>query len=305
VKIAVALFTLVIASVVWAVPNGIAHSTVRNATTVRAVGDPVRFRDDRNSGLLVDVWLNGSGPFNFAIDTGAGITVITRRVVERSNLTVQRSSRPLVGGLSASPISSRDETRLANISVGRNDNILSSTSIAAVVDSLPGSLDGILDPIDAFKPSGFEIDLPNRTITQLTPGSGLKGAPTPRDGAIVKWIREPGSHKPFVRLSDGGLALVDTGSSFGFALNGRNLNRPTNGERIRTVNDLGGGVRSQKIAPQTVSIGELELRGVPTDVLFGVAADTPTILGRRALYPFKITFDPAARLIAFEPIDRN
>jgi hypothetical protein len=46
------------------------------------------------------------------------------------------------------------------------------------------------------------------------------------------------------------------------------------------------------------------LRGVPTDLLIGVPSGTPLILGRRALDPFKITFDPAARLIAFEPTER-
>jgi hypothetical protein len=40
-------------------------------------------------------------------------------------------------------------------------------------------------------------------------------------------------------------------------------------------------------------------------VLSGVAPGTPIILGRRALFPFRITFDPVARLIAFEPAERN
>jgi hypothetical protein len=40
-------------------------------------------------------------------------------------------------------------------------------------------------------------------------------------------------------------------------------------------------------------------------VLSGVAPDTPIILGRRALFPFRITFDPATRLIAFEPAEQD
>jgi hypothetical protein len=52
-----------------------------------------------------------------------------------------------------------------------------------------------------------------------------------------------------------------------------------------------------------VSIGALVLNGVPTDVLTGVAPGTPIILGRRALFPFRITFDPISRLIAFEPAE--
>jgi hypothetical protein len=74
------------------------------------------------------------------------------------------------------------------------------------------------------------------------------------------------------------------------------------GKQGRGVRDLGGGVvESRRVAPATVSIGDLVLRGVPTDILTGVAGDTPVILGRDALYPFRITFDPTAKLIAIEP----
>jgi hypothetical protein len=47
------------------------------------------------------------------------------------------------------------------------------------------------------------------------------------------------------------------------------------------------------------------LNKVPTEFLTGVAPGTPVILGRGALFPFKITFDPVARLISFEPTERN
>jgi hypothetical protein len=113
-----------------------------------------------------------------------------------------------------------------------------------------------------------------------------------------------------VKLGDGSLALIDTGSGFGLALNesqvvtrGRTQQRTDN---ARINQDLGGGrVQSRRISPQTVNIGALVLNGVPTDVLSGVARGTPTILGRRALFPFRITFDPVARLISFEPVERN
>jgi hypothetical protein len=64
--------------------------------------------------------------------------------------------------------------------------------------------------------------------------------------------------------------------------------------------DIGGGIiNSTRVSPTTVSIGELVLHRVPTDILFGIEADAPVILGRDALYPFKITFDPQRRLIEF------
>jgi hypothetical protein len=116
----------------------------------------------------------------------------------------------------------------------------------------------------------------------------------------VRWVRESGSHRPFVRLEDGRLALVDTGSTLGLALNESRDHRGTG----NTIHDLGGGtVQSRRVAPQTVSIGTLVLNGVPTDVLTGVAPGTPIILGRGALFPFRITFDPLSRLISFEPAE--
>jgi len=42
---------------------------------------PIRFREDRNAGILVNGWVNGAGPFTFAIDTGAGASLITTKVV--------------------------------------------------------------------------------------------------------------------------------------------------------------------------------------------------------------------------------
>ena len=66
---------------------------------------PIRLRDE-SSGLLASGWINGAGPFVFAIDTGAGVSLISRSVVEQARLQATKSRRPLVGGLSTSPISS-------------------------------------------------------------------------------------------------------------------------------------------------------------------------------------------------------
>ena len=107
-KLAIALSTLV-ATVVWAVPAiGTAHQLVRS-TSVSSVA-PISFREDEDHGLLVKGWINGAGPFVFAIDTGAGVSLISRSVVERARLQVTKSRRPLVGGLSTSTNSSDQET---------------------------------------------------------------------------------------------------------------------------------------------------------------------------------------------------
>ena len=303
-KLAIALSTLSVALVAWAVPiTGIAHQRVQQPGAMRVSEPvaPIRLRDE-SSGLLASGWINGAGPFVFAIDTGAGVSLISRSVVERARLQATKSRRPLVGGLSTSPISSDQETRISGLALGRRDNHVPGSFSAAIVANLPGSIDGVLDPTEVFKPFGYSVDLPNRELHVFdTSTYRLRLNNVPPDGAVVRWV---GNDRPFVRLGDGRLALIDTGSGFGLALNEVGRVAGANHRRGNTIHDLGGGtVQSRKIEPHTVSIGALVLNKVPTDVLTGVAPGTPIIIGRRALFPFRITFDPASRLISFEPTE--
>ncbi|MCA1576017.1 MAG: retropepsin-like domain-containing protein [Acidobacteria bacterium] len=307
-KLAIALITLSVATVVWAVPDeGIAHRRLQTQFQGSAgFVAPIGLRDDRDRGLTATAWINGAGPFTFAVDTGAGVSLISRSVVERARLAVSKSRRPLVGGLSTAPIASNQEARLSGLSLGTPNNRISTNAVAAVVPSLPGSIDGILDPTDVFSPLGFSVDLPQRQLRVFDANAeGLRLNQVPRDGAVVRWVREAGNGRPFVRLSDGRLALIDTGSGFGLAVTDARISVGRNHGEVENRTDLGGGrVQSHEVAPQTVSIGSLVLRNVPTDVL-RVAPGTPLILGRRALFPFKITFDPVAHLISFEPTERD
>jgi hypothetical protein len=308
-KLAIALSTLsLVATIAWAIPGrGVAHQRVQRPEGARVISTtvaPIRLRDERERGLLATGWINGAGPFVFAIDTGAGVSLISRNVVGQAKLGVTRSRRPIVGGLSTSPISSNEETSISGLALGDRGNSIPGSFNAAVVANLPGSIDGVLDPTEVFEPFGYSVDLPNRQLWVFdSTAPRLRLSDVPPEGAVVRWVRQPGNHRPFVRFEDGRLALLDTGSSFGLALNSE---RYVGEARQNTIHDLGGGrVQSYQVAPQKVSIGSLVLNGVPTDVLTGVAPGTPIILGRRALFPFRITFDPAAKLISFEPTERD
>jgi hypothetical protein len=299
-KLAIALSTLIVTTVAWAVPGkGIAHQRVQPMRGSDVVA-PIRLRDERDRGLLAQGWINGAGPFAFVIDTGAGVSIISRGVVDRARLQVSRSRRSLVGGLSSAPISSNEETQIMDLALGQRGNNVPGNFSAAVVASLPGSIDGVLDPTQIFRPYGYSVDLPNQELRVFdTESYRLRLTDVPRDGAVVRWVREAGNERPFVRLGDGRVALIDTGSSLGFAVNepGRAI-----GSNHTITHDLGGGsIQSRRVAPQTVTVGALVLNKVPTDLLTGAAPGTPIILGRGALFPFKITFDPVSHLIAFEP----
>jgi hypothetical protein len=301
-KLALTLGTL-ITLIGWAASiSGAAPSSI----TTQLVPAPIRFREDKSAGLLVSGWINEAGPFTFAIDTGAGLSLISREVVQAARLTTTKSTKRIIGGLSQSPITSTGATRANQIALGVKTNLLPGKPELIVVSALPAGVDGVLDPTDIFAGLAYSIDLPNRQILAFdSKTNGLDLNKTPKDGVVVRWIRQRGENRPFVRLGDGRLALLDTGSGFGLAVSDGKLANDRN-SRQRNGNDLGGGsVQSTPVQPLTVSIGSMVLRDVPTDLVTGAASDTPVIIGRRALYPFKLTFDPGTQLIAFEPTLRT
>ena len=176
-----------------------------------------------------------------------------------------------------------------------------------VADGLPRDVDGILDPTEAYWPLGYTIDMPNGEMSVFDPrATPLRSGAAPPGGAIVPWLFESDGRRPFVMLSNGRRALLDTGSGLGLAVDGdtaRDLGIASVGGREReSTRDLAGGrIAARRIRPITVQIGSLVLRGVPTDLLLGVKTGSPILLGRDALRPFQLTFDPVNRLIRMSP----
>ena len=301
-KLAVALSTLIAISVGWAAPKfGAALPVFSSIPAVTAPGaNVISLRDARGRGLLLNVWINQKGPYTFAVDSGAGTSIIDQKVADETRIVIRAAGRTLLGGLSTAPISSNKEATIANVALGRADNSAQRPLAVAVASNLPNGIDGILDPLE-LSPSGYSIDLPNRQLIIFDSNQPrLEVGNTPKGGTVVRWIRQAGDTRPFVKLGDGRLALLDTGSNFGLAIPesaGRNHRKGS-----ETVRDLGGGVvQAHRVAPTTINIGVMELRNIPTDLLSGVAPGTPVILGRDALSPFRITFDPVARLIEIVP----
>ena len=300
-----------LAAVAWAVPvSGAApffageHAgLVRRGSTLP---QPARFRVNRDRGLLISTWVNGRGPYVFVIDTGAGLNVVSQWLVVSAGLKVSQTRQTVVGGLSGATTTSNREATIDTLALGFQNNLLPPGKTAVIIGNLPAGIDGIVDPTEAFAPYGFTIDMPNAQIAALDDGTELSFGSS-GEGAIVEWIRRGDSDRPFVRLGDGRVALIDTGSRFGLAISDRQaivVSRNNTPHTIPSL-DLGGGaINARRVAPTTISIGDMVLRGIPTDILYGVAADAPVILGRDALNPFKISFDPRRRLIAFTNNER-
>ena len=271
------------------------------------VARSVRLRVNKERGLLVTAWLNGNGPYVFAVDTGAGMNLISQRVVSAARLPVRNVRPTVLGGLTTATTTSSREAVINELALGDIGNTFRGKA-ALVVSTLGQGIDGVLDPTNIYSPNGFSIDLPNQRLEAIYSTAHDSGRQRVGEGAVVPWLRLGGSMRPFVRLGDGRLALIDTGSGFGLAVNQRNaivVGGRRNDPR-ETNHDLGGGtINSRRVSPTTISIGELVLRGVPTDILFGVEDNAPLILGRDALYPFKITFDPQKRTIGFVTSERS
>jgi hypothetical protein len=259
----------------------------------------VTLREVRGRGLLVSTWINSRGPFTFAVDTGAGITVVSPRVAGAAAVAVQAGPGPSIAGLSGTVVSAQAATA-DTIAIGDPQNNLPGRTNMIISSGLPRDLDGLLDPNDAFGSLGYTIDIPRQQLSFFDPReSPLTTRSQPRDGAVVTWQQQGGSHRPFVVLSTGEHALLDTGSSL--VLGVHDPNPAPAYSRSSAVHDVGGSVSTRRVAPRTVSIGALELRSVPTDMISGAASDAPVLLGLNALRPFRLRFDPLHKLIEIAP----
>jgi predicted aspartyl protease len=283
---------------------------VQGESAVRRPGipSPVSFRESGGRGLLVRTWVNGAGPFNFAIDTGAGATILSSRTAGAARVEVEsRGGSISIGGLSGATAGGAQKAFARTIALGSSDNTLPARGLFVIAPGLPSDVDGILDPSEAFASLGFRIDIPAGELSFFDPrAEPLRASDAPRGGAVVPWLTEGSTRRPFVMLAEGRRALLDTGSGFGLAVDeaaARALGIiQTEGRRRDGTRDLAGGeVRSRRIQAATVSVGTLVLRGVPTDLLLHAEKGAPVILGRDALRPFRLTFDPLHRLIMLDP----
>ncbi|MDT5261036.1 MAG: hypothetical protein QOC61_40, partial [Acidobacteriota bacterium] len=286
-------------------------STVRREPVGRraALPSPVEFRESGDRGLLVKTWVNDAGPFTFAIDTGAGANLLSSRTAGAARVEVEAGGgRGIeIGGLSGARSGGAQKAFVRGLALGSRENTLRARGLFVVASGLPSDIDGILDPSEVFGSLGFRIDIPTGELSFFDPRvEPLHAGDAPHGGAVVPWLTEGSSRRPFVMLGEGRRALLDTGSGFGLAVDeaaARALGILLNGGRGRGgTRDLAGGeVPSRRVRAATISIGSLVLRGVPTDLLLHAEKGAPVILGRDALRPFHITFDPLNRLIMFDP----
>ena len=266
-----------------------------NTSVPGSIPHAVSFREVRGRGLLVQTWVNGAGPFNFAIDTGAGATLISTRVADEARVSRSNDRPASIAGLSGrTTVAYR--TSLESLAIGDRENYLPGKGEVMITSGLPADLDGVLDPTEALSPLGYTIDIPRREFAAFNPQTdALRMGPTAFEGTVVAWLREAHGRRPFVMLGNGDRALLDTGSSLGLAVRDSNSASRT---PVYATRDVGGGqVSARAGSTSTISIGSLTLQRIPTDFVSGAEADAPVLLGLKALSPFRLRFDPQHRLI--------
>jgi len=258
------------------------------------------FREVPGRGLLISTWVNGAGPFSFAIDTGAGATLLSTRVVDEGHVQIRNGRGTSIAGLSGVSVSATAAT-IRSLAIGDSENYLPAKGVAMITNGLPRDIDGVLDPTESFAPLGYVIDIPRHELSAFESQElPLRIDQQPAEGAVVPWLRESHGRRPFVQLDNGDRALLDTGSNLGLAIKDRDPgSRTVSGYAVR---DVGGGkVSARRARPTTVAIGALTLRNIPTDMISGAEADAPVLLGLSALRPFRLRFDPVHRLIEITP----
>jgi len=275
----------------------------RSAGAGLRIPAPVSFREVKGRGLIVRTWINSAGPFDFAIDTGAGATLLSQRVADEARV-VTKGGRKSVAGLSGIATSARGAS-IQRLAIGDSENYLPAKGEAMIVSGLPRDLDGVLDPTEVFSPLGYVIDLPQKELSAFDPQTDpIQINEQPNDGAVVRWVREGSGRRPFVMLGNGDRALLDTGSNLGLAI--RDSGSSNRKAPAYAVRDVGGGqISSRRVEATTISVGSLTLRRVPTDLVSGTDVDAPVLLGLSALRPFRLRFDPLHRLIEIAPGLRN
>src|SRR5262245_21744049 len=169
-----------------------------NPSSFNSIPYAVTFREVPGRGLLVRTWVNGVGPFNFAIDTGAGATLLSPRVAGEGH--VAGSGRAAsVGGLSG-VTSAASHASLKSLAIGDLETSLPATGDVLITSGLPADLDGVLVPTEALSPLGYSIDIPRHEFSVFDPNvEGLRKDRAPAgEGAVVAWLKEGQGRRPFV-----------------------------------------------------------------------------------------------------------
>jgi hypothetical protein len=249
--------------------------------------------------MIVSVSINGSGPYDFLLDTGSEFTVIDRSLASELQLPLSGKAAVVGAGVRASA----DFSRVESMAIG-SQALENQTAVVYDLPGFAGSQSKIRGILGESFLSHFEalIDIAHLHICldhTSTLGSAVSGERIPLVASNNPGSDDtlPGALVVSARLSDGTRSVrlkLDSGTNQAFLYNAERIMdlRYYRGT-VLNGSAIDGHSRSFMALPQQdVRIGSLVLSSVPFFTLVGVNKDsrTPDFDGLLAFNSFKRVF---------------
>lgn len=252
--------------------------------------------------MTVQVRVNGQGPYNFLVDSGADSSVVGLRIARALSLPL--GAPATLNGITASALVDRvlvDELSLGTSTV-RN------LELPALREADLGG-EGMIG-IDALVEQRLMLDFEKRLIKVEDARK-----PAPRmDGDIIVTARRRRGQLILTEVKAAGLAVeavVDTGSEITIgntALRDRLVRRRDKLTKIDVIGVTGVSVEMQLAVIAELRLGSVTLRNVPiafADVppfrLFGLSTEPALLLGTDLMATFRrVSLDFRARKVRFQ-----
>jgi hypothetical protein len=272
------------------------HRMALPAPTLRLDGDSLVVPMESWQGRsVVQVTINGRGPFPFVLDTGAGGSVITKALADSLRLPVEGEAQ--VGSpLGGKPLPAKI-VRIERLAIGKTLEVSFSCVAAEMPMPGPQALWGVLS---ANQLPGLLVtwDFAQRRI-----GFRRGALPAPDERRVFSYATDP---LPTVPIEIAGRRLrvhVDTGSAGGLMLPATLRDSlplagpPVEGRVARTV-DRELKVLDARLTGKVVLAGR-EFTGLELEL--NPAARTGNV-GSRMLKDFEVTLDARQQLIRLRPV---
>jgi predicted aspartyl protease len=275
-------------------------------TPIVPVGDIIATEEDDALRMTVPVMVNGQGPFQFVIDTGADRTVISTELAERLGLKDAGKARlHAMGG-------ERDVRIVAIDSVQVSTNTVRDVRAAALPARNLGA-DGLLG-IDSLKGQRIIMDFKAQTMT-VVPSSKNDPTPVEDQGMIVVTAKTRLGQLVMVDADANGQkvwVVVDTGaqnsvgnSKLRRLMIKRNSKLPIKPVEMSDV--LGKRTLADYIVVDRMRVGDIAMKNSPiafADVhpfkLFDLTTKPAMLLGMEGLRSFeRVSVDFTSRKIKF------
>jgi predicted aspartyl protease len=266
--------------------------------------------------IVLQVKINGKGPFNVLLDTNTDPSAIDATTGRELGLQVESKGAPATGGGTES--NAVYPTKLSAVELGSltaKDVLAATISLTKLSERIGRQIHGVLG-YSFLKDRIVQIDYPNLKLRfyPTTPYPALQFAPNTVDKVAFPMRREDGDVIiDSVFINDQKMkATLDTGSSGGFALTPEAVKTLGLEEQaLDGKSETGTGYNDDyehKVGVlKSVRLGKIALDSAPaTFWLVGTGHDNKSYqvnIGNGFFQDFVVTFDFRNKMVVFERVD--